>query len=85
MPEETKMAVEKENTSPAKSKTSTMNRSGNTLAQVTMLDGSILEVNIEVRTDKMLVIFFNLNWMKQNCKVYIWNILTFVFVTKFFG
>lgn len=48
MPEDKKMAVEKENTSPAKSKTPTISRSGNTLAQVTMLDGSVLDVNIEV-------------------------------------
>lgn len=48
MPEKEKMAVEKENTSPAKNKTSTINRSGNTLAQVTMLDGTVLDVNIEV-------------------------------------
>lgn len=49
MPEDKKMAVEKENTSPAKSKTPTISRSGNTLAHVTMLDGSVLDVNIEVR------------------------------------
>lgn len=48
MPEEKKMAVEKENTSPAKSKTSTISRSGNTVAHVTMLDGTVLDVNIEV-------------------------------------
>lgn len=50
MPEKEKMAVEKENTSPAKSKASTLGRvgGGNTVAQVTMLDGSVLDVNIEV-------------------------------------
>lgn len=51
MPEKEKMAVEKENTSPAKNKTTTLSRGGGgyTVAQVTMLDGSVLDVNIEVK------------------------------------
>lgn len=48
MPEEKKMAVDSENTnsSPAKAKTATMGRT--VLAQVTMLDGTILDIYIEV-------------------------------------
>lgn len=46
------MAVEKENTSPAKTKTalSSVGRGGggHTVAQVTMLDGSVLDVSVEV-------------------------------------
>lgn len=54
MPEKEKMAVEKENTSPAKNKNATLGRGGGgyTVAQVTMLDGSVLDVNIEVRDNK---------------------------------
>lgn len=59
MPEEKKMAVEKENTSPAKNKTATVARSGNTSAQVTMLDGSILQINIEVLMTVLLNLFLS--------------------------
>lgn len=48
MPEEQKMTVENENASPAKQKSSPAGRVGNTLAQVTMLDGSVLDIYIEV-------------------------------------
>lgn len=49
MPEDSKMAVETDS-SPAKNKTATATRSsGNTLAQVTMLDGTVLDVPIEVQ------------------------------------
>ncbi|RZB89842.1 4.1 -like [Asbolus verrucosus] len=47
MPGEKKMAVDNDS-SPAKNKTSTLGRStGNTLAHVTMLDGTVLDVSIE--------------------------------------
>ncbi|XP_044265242.1 protein 4.1 homolog isoform X1 [Tribolium madens] len=47
MPGEKKMAVDNDS-SPAKSKSSTLGRStGNTLAHVTMLDGTVLDVSIE--------------------------------------
>lgn len=60
MPEKEKMAVEKENTSPAKNKTSTLGRVGGgyTVAQVTMLDGSVLDVNIEVIGCVWVIVFF---------------------------
>lgn len=50
MPEEKKMTVENENSSPAKQKSSPAGRTGNALAQVTMLDGTILDVYVEVST-----------------------------------
>jgi hypothetical protein len=53
MPGEKKMAVDNDS-SPAKSKTSTLGRStGNTVAHVTMLDGSVLDVSIEVKHDPL--------------------------------
>ena len=48
MPEDKKMAIENENISPAKTKPVSPNRTGNMLAQVTMLDGSILDIYIDV-------------------------------------
>lgn len=47
MPEETKMAVDNDTQSKNKS-TTNVRSSGNTLAQVTMLDGSVLNINIDV-------------------------------------
>lgn len=48
MPGEKKMAVDNDS-SPAKSKSSTLGRNtGSTLAHVTMLDGTVLDVSIEV-------------------------------------
>nr|XP_023021915.1 protein 4.1 homolog isoform X2 [Leptinotarsa decemlineata] len=46
MPEDKKMAVDND-TLPSKKSSSLVRSSGSTLAQVTMLDGSILDVNIE--------------------------------------
>lgn len=52
MPGEKKMAVDNDS-SPAKSKSSTLGRNtGNTLAHVTMLDGTVLDVSIEVKVVK---------------------------------
>lgn len=50
MPEEKKMTVDNENSSPAKQQKMSPGRTGggNALAQVTMLDGSILDIYIEV-------------------------------------
>lgn len=47
MPEDTKMAVDNDSLAKNKS-TGNVRNSGNTLAQVTMLDGSILDFNIDV-------------------------------------
>lgn len=62
MPEEKKMTVENENSSPAKQKTSPgsgRTGGGNALAQVTMLDGSILDVYIEVSTKRVYLLTHN--------------------------
>lgn len=59
MPEEKKMTVENENASPAKQKSSPAGRTGNALAQVTMLDGTILDVYIEVNTALKLILARN--------------------------
>lgn len=48
MPEEKKMAIDNENTSPAKSKTGSPGRTSNALVHVTMLDGSVLNIYIDV-------------------------------------
>lgn len=48
MPGEQKMAIDTDS-SPAKSKSSTLGRStGSTVAHVAMLDGTVLDVTIEV-------------------------------------
>lgn len=47
MPEDTKMAVDNDSLPKTKS-TGNVRSSGNVLAQVTMLDGSVLDINIEV-------------------------------------
>lgn len=47
MPEETKMAVDTD-TLPKNKTTSNVRSTGNALAQVTMLDGAVLDIYIDV-------------------------------------
>lgn len=48
MPEEKKMAIDNEDTSPAKSKTSSPARTSSALVHMTMLDGSVSNIYIDV-------------------------------------
>lgn len=59
MPEEKKMAVGSDNStneSPAKSKVSPVGR--NALAQITMLDGTVLDLYIDVSSTLFRTFFF---------------------------
>lgn len=56
MPEDTKMAVDNESLPKTKS-TGNVRSSGNVLAQVTMLDGSVLDINIEVSIENFFFFY----------------------------
>lgn len=58
MPEETKMAIDND-TLPKNKSISNVRSTGNTLARVTMLDGSILDINVDVSK-----FYINLDYIK---------------------